>query len=87
MRLSSGWFSDRAACYLAAGRPVITQNTGFGRILPTGKGLFAVRNLDDTVAACAAIAADYDAHARAARQIAEDYFAAPRVLEELLSAV
>lgn len=87
MRLSSGWFSDRAACYLAAGRPVITQDTGFGRILPTGKGLFAVRNLDDTVAVCAAIAADYDAHAHAARQIAEDYFAAPHVLEKLLSAV
>ena len=87
VRLASGWFSDRAACYLAAGRPVITQDTGFGRILPTGKGLFAVRNLDDTVAACKAIAADYDTHARAAHQIAEDYFAAPRVLDELLSAV
>ena len=87
VRLASGWFSDRAACYLAAGRPVITQDTGFGRLLPTGKGLFAVRNLDDAVAACAAIAADYEAQARAARRIAEDYFAAPRVLEELLSAV
>ena len=85
VRLASGWFSDRGACYLAAGRPVITQDTGFGRMLPTGKGLFAVRTLDDTVGACAAIAADYDAHVRAARQIAEDYFAAPHVLHDLLS--
>ena len=86
VRLASGWFSDRGACYLAAGRPVITQDTGFGRVLPTGKGLFAVRTLDDAVAACTAIAADHDTHARAARQIAQDYFAAPRVLRDLLSA-
>ena len=85
VRLASGWFSDRGACYLAAGRPVVTQDTGFARFLPTGKGLFAVHSLDDTVAACAAIAADYDAHVRAARQIAEDYFAAPHVLRNLLS--
>ena len=85
VRLASGWFSDRGACYLAAGRPVITQDTGFARFLPTGKGLFAVHSLDETVAACAAIAADYDAHVRAARQIAEDYFAAAGVLHDLLS--
>lgn len=85
VRLASGWFSDRAACYLAAGRPVVMQDTGFGRALPVGSGLFAVHTLDDAVAACAAIVADYDAHARAARRIAEDYFAAPRVLRELLS--
>jgi hypothetical protein len=85
VRLASGWFSDRGACYLAAGRPVITQDTGFGRMLPTGKGLFAVHTLDDAIAACAAIASDPDTHAHAARQIAQDYFAAPRVLHDLLS--
>lgn len=87
VRLASGWFSDRAACYLAAGRPVVNQDTGFGRVLPTGKGLFAVRTLDDTIAACGSIAADYEGHAHAARQIAQEYFAAPRVLTELLSVV
>ena len=86
VRLASGWFSDRGACYLAAGRPVITQDTGFGRVLPTGKGLFAVHTLDDAIAACTAIASDYDTHVRAARQIAQDYFAAPHVLHDLLSA-
>ena len=49
--LRSGWFSDRSACYLAAGRPVITQETGFSNILPTGKGLFAFETLDDILAA------------------------------------
>jgi hypothetical protein len=44
VRLRSGWFSDRSATYLASGRPVITQDTGFGNILPTGRGLFRVLN-------------------------------------------
>jgi len=86
VRLASGWFSDRAACYLAAGRPVVTQDTGFSRFLPTGNGLFAVRTLDDAAAACRAIASDYDMHAQAARRIAEDAFDARRVLTDLLAA-
>jgi hypothetical protein len=85
VRLASGWFSDRAACYLAAGRPVVTQDTGFGRVLPTGVGLFAVHTLDDAVRACTSIALDYDPQARAARQIAQEHFAASRVLHDLLS--
>jgi hypothetical protein len=87
VRLASGWFSDRSACYLAAGRPVVTQDTGFARRLPTGKGLFAVHGLDDAVAAVGAIAADYDAHAGAARQVAETCFDAKRVLRDLMAAV
>lgn len=85
VRLASGWFSDRAACYLAAGRPVVTQDTGFGRIMPTGVGLFGVLNLDDAVAAFSAISADYGAHAAAARQIAAQYFDAASVISELLA--
>ncbi|MFI5367045.1 MAG: hypothetical protein ACHQ4J_15635 [Candidatus Binatia bacterium] len=87
VRLASGWFSDRAACYLAAGRPVVTQDTGFGRCLPTGKGLFAVRTLDDATAACTAIASDYDTHARAARRGAEEHFSARRVLADVIAAL
>ena len=87
VRLASGWFSDRGACYLAAGRPVVTQDTGFGRVLPTGKGLYAVRTLDEAVDACAAIAADYQAETAAARRIAEDYFDAKRVLRELIERI
>lgn len=84
VRLSSGWFSERSACYLAAGRPVVTQDTGFGTVLPTGDGLFAFRTLDDVLAAFEAIEADYTRHSRAARRIAEEYFAAERVLAKLL---
>ena len=82
---SSGWFSDRSACYLAAGNPVVTEDTGFGRVLPTGRGLFAFRTLDDVLAAVDAIATDPAAHAAAAREIARAHFAAEEVLGELLA--
>jgi hypothetical protein len=84
VRLRSGWFSDRSACYLAAGRPVITQDTGFGNVLPTGKGLFAFSDLDDVLAAVDAIESDYEGQRRAAREIAAEYFDATRVLGSLL---
>jgi hypothetical protein len=84
IRLRSGWFSDRSACYLAAGRPVITQETGFSNVLPTGRGLFGWRDADDIVAAMDAIATDYAGHCRAAREIAAEYFDAGRVLRSLL---
>jgi hypothetical protein len=85
VRLGSGWFSDRSACYLAAGRPVVTQDTGFGGIIPTGSGLFAFRDLAGAIAAVEAIEAGYQAHVRAAREIAEEYFAADKVLGSVLA--
>ncbi|GAC1475905.1 MAG: hypothetical protein NVSMB9_29300 [Isosphaeraceae bacterium] len=84
VRLRSGWFSERSACYLAAGRPVITQDTGFGCALPTGEGLFAFNTRDDALAAFEAINSDYPRHSRAARAIAEEYFRAETVLAKLL---
>lgn len=84
VRLRTGWFSDRSACYLAAGRPVITQDTGFGCALPTGEGLFDFQSGDEVLSALAAIEGDYARHARAARAIAEEYFDARKVLGELL---
>jgi hypothetical protein len=83
-QLSTGWFSDRSACYLAAGRPVVTQETGFSKFLPTGRGLFAFETLEDVATALAAIESDYSLHRRAAREIATEYFAAERVLGDLL---
>jgi len=85
IRLRTGWFSDRSACYLAASRPVVTQDTGFGNVLPTGKGLFAFRNMDEATGAFREIESDYSRHARAARLLAEEYFRAERVLGHLLS--
>jgi hypothetical protein len=84
VRLRTGWFSERSACYLAAGRPVITQDTGFGTVLPTGEGLFAFNTIDEAQAAVEAVNADYARHSQAARAIAADYFAAERVLPKLL---
>jgi hypothetical protein len=80
----SGWFSERSACYLAAGRPVVTQDTGFGAVFPTGEGLFPFQTMDDILAAFDAIKSDYQRHSRAAREIAEEYFRAEKVLAKML---
>jgi hypothetical protein len=82
IRLRSGWFSDRSASYLAAGKPVITQDTGFGNMLPTGRGLFAFQTMDDVLAALEAIAGEYQRHSQAAREIAVEYFAAEKVVRD-----
>ena len=87
VRLRSGWFSDRSACYLAAGRPVVTQDTGFNERLPVGEGLFAWRDLAGARAAVQAIADEPLRHGAAARRIAEEYFAAPRVIRDLLRVI
>jgi hypothetical protein len=84
VRANTGWFSDRSACYLAAGRPVITQETGFSKFLPTGKGLFAFKTMDHILAAVDAIESDYEGNCRAAREIAADYFDAEKVVGSLM---
>ena len=87
VRLRSGWFSDRAACYLAAGRPVVTQDTAFGDVLPCGPGLHAVRTVAEAAAAIAAIEADYGTARAHAAAVARECFAAERVLAHLLEAI
>jgi len=82
-----GWFSDRSACYLASGRPVVAQETGFSRFLPTGQGLFAFEDEDGAVSAVEELRADYVRHSRAARELACEYFNSDRVLTELLEQV
>jgi len=84
VRLRSGWFSEREACYLASGKPVVTQDTGFGATLPTGAGLFAVADLAEAAAAVEEIDRDYVRHCRAARAIAEECFEARGVAARLL---
>jgi hypothetical protein len=86
VRPRTGWFSDRSVCYLAAGRPVITQETGFSKFLPTGKGLFGFQTMDEVLAAVDTIESDYAGNCRAARDIAVEYFAAEKVLSKLLRA-
>jgi hypothetical protein len=80
----SGWFSDRSVCYLAAGRPVITQSTGFEKFVPTGEGLFAFQTRQQVHEAMQAVAADYSRHSAAAAEVAREYFGADRVLAAML---
>lgn len=80
----SGWFSCRSACYLAAGRPVIVQETGFSKILPVGEGILAFSKLEDAVEAVSRVEADYELHARRASEIAREFFDSDRVLRELI---
>jgi len=84
VRPLTGWFSDRSCSYLAASRPVITQETGFSKYLPTGKGLFGFNSMDDILAAVDVIESDYEGSCRAAREIAAEYFAAEKVLGSLM---
>jgi hypothetical protein len=84
VRPRTGWFSDRSACYLAAGRPVITQETGFSKYLPTGQGLFAFQTMEDILTAVDKIESNYDASCRAAQEIAREYFAAEKVVGSLM---
>lgn len=82
-----GWFSDRSACYLASGRPVVAQDTGFSRHLPTGEGLFAFDGVDAAAGMLAEVSGDYGRHAAAARRIAEDHLDSKIVLGSLLERV
>ncbi len=80
----SGWFSCRSACYLAAGRPVIVQETGFSSVLPTGQGLLAFTSLQEAMESIEQVEHGYKQHSQAAREIAETYFDATNVLNDLI---
>ena len=80
----AGWFSCRSACYLAAGRPVVVQDTGFGAVLPSGEGLLKFASLEEAADAVRRVESDYARHARAARQIADEYFSSGKILTRLI---
>jgi hypothetical protein len=80
----AGWFSGRSACYLAAGRPVVVQDTGFAPVIPVGEGVLTFRTLDEAVEAIREVEAHYDRHAAAARGLAEEHFDSAKLLTRLL---
>lgn len=86
VRSRCGWFSDRSAAYLASGRPVLAQDTGYSDNLPTGAGLLSFANLEQAVAGVEEIGADWPAHAAAARALAAAHFDSDLVLKEMLDA-
>jgi hypothetical protein len=84
VKLRSGWFSDRTATYLAAGRPAIVQDTAFDCALPTGRGLFAFHSPEEAKEAFEAVLADYPGQCQAASEIASEHLRAETVLAALL---
>lgn len=84
VRHNTGWFSDRSAVYLATGRPVVLQETGFSSHLPCGVGLFAVSDAEEAAEALDRVESEYQRHARAARRIAEEYLDTRVVLTRFL---
>jgi hypothetical protein len=82
--LKTGWFSDRSACYLASGRPVLTEDTGISEYLPTGQGLLVFRDINEALAGVAEIDSDYKRHLRAARGIAEELLNSHYWLEQMI---
>jgi hypothetical protein len=79
-----GWFSDRSTAYLAMGRPVVLQDTGFSRFIQSGRGVVPFRTPDEALAGVNHVVSNYDEHCREARALVEEHFSAPRVLQRLL---
>jgi hypothetical protein len=83
----SGWFSDRTVRYLASGKPVLVQDTGFSHNYPVGKGLIAFRTMEQAISGAEQIMVDYDRHCRSSRTLAETYFDSDKVLSDLIAEV
>ena len=87
IKSNSGWFSGRSACYLAAGKPVITQDTQWSKYIRSGNGLFGCNNLESAREAIKEVNGDYAKHSKAAKEIAYDFFESGKVLNDILSVV
>jgi hypothetical protein len=85
VKSQSGWFSCRSACYLALGKPVVVQDTGWTHHLPSGAGVLAFSDLQGAADAVNAVASDYEKHSHAARKFAQDHLDAARVCADLIS--
>lgn len=83
----SGWFSERSACYLASGRPVLTQETGFSKFIESGRGLLSFSSKEEVLDGIEKINAGYDEHCKKAREIAANYFDYEKVISKLLASI
>jgi glycosyltransferase involved in cell wall biosynthesis len=84
LRFQNAWISDRTICYLASGKPVVVQDTGPSAFLPNGEGMFRFSTMEEAVDAFATLNANYEKHARAAREIAFAYFDSKDVAATIL---
>lgn len=84
---NTGWFSCRSACYLASGKPVVTQDTGWSKNIPSGNGLFAYSNIETAEQALQMIVADYKFHTHKARELAAEFFDSNKILKSLLEQI
>jgi hypothetical protein len=82
--MRTGWFSCRSACYLAAGRPVVVQDTGFTSVIPSGEGMLAFDSAEEAAAAIREVESHYSRHSKAAFAVADEYFDAGKVLTRML---
>lgn len=83
----SGWFSGRSACYLAAGKPVVVQDTGFELDLLSGKGVLAFKTLEEAGEMVKELLADYPAHSKSARELSFEYFDSAKVIRKILEKI
>lgn len=84
VEMRSGWFSTRSVCYLASGRPIVVQDTGFSKVIPVGEGLLTFGNFAEALEAIKMVESDYDHHRRMARSVAAEYFSSAKVLRQFL---
>ncbi len=87
VKANTGWFSCRSACYLAAGKPVIAQDTRWSKYIPSGEGLFAFDDIDNVMEAIEQVKSDYKRHSSFAKEIASQYFDSNVVLQQLLNKI
>lgn len=87
IKSNSGWFSGRSAVYLASGKPVLTQDTQWSKYIPSGEGVFAINDLETAIQAVKEVTGNYARHARAAKDIAQEYFDSSKVLADILKHV
>lgn len=87
VKAKTGWFSCRSACYLASGRPVVVQDTGWSKFIPSGEGVLAFLDTESAVDALERVVADKQFHARKAREIAQEYFDSTKVLTHILEVI
>lgn len=82
--LRTGWFSCRTACYLAAARPAVVQETGWSKYVPSGAGVHAYSTMDEALAGLEKLRSDPTRERAAAYEVAKRYLSPEAVLPKML---